>query len=139
MFELFHVIYFACRLLCQKNKKSQPCTAELLLKFISQAKVTTVALTRSDIEELLEMLIYDGKIEKRSHLADCVYKLSPAPLSAYSPSTNEPSPSVWPEWWQRQQHLTSIPCGQCPVFDRCSTDGPITPLTCQYFESWIKM
>jgi hypothetical protein len=33
--------------------------------------------------------------------------------------------------------LTSVPCGVCPVFDRCHDGGVISPATCVYFQKWL--
>ncbi len=34
-------------------------------------------------------------------------------------------------------HLTSMPCGTCPVFDVCSDGGSISPATCVYMAKWL--
>jgi len=34
--------------------------------------------------------------------------------------------------------LTEFPCGMCPLMDRCSENGIISPQTCVYFTKWLE-
>ena len=36
-------------------------------------------------------------------------------------------------------YLTDIPCGKCPVADKCCPGGLISPVTCQYMKDWLAM
>ena len=33
--------------------------------------------------------------------------------------------------------IENAPCLVCPVEGKCSTDGEISPKTCQYIEDWV--
>jgi hypothetical protein len=35
--------------------------------------------------------------------------------------------------------LTDVPCGKCPVADRCCVGGVIAPETCSYMRDWLLM
>ncbi len=34
-------------------------------------------------------------------------------------------------------HFSSVPCGVCPVFEKCSPQGVISPATCTYMSAWL--
>ena len=36
------------------------------------------------------------------------------------------------------QSIENAPCLVCPVEQKCSLDGEISPLTCQYIEAWVR-
>jgi len=81
------------------------------------------------VQMLVNTLIYDGKIEafkkpsrqpilSGGRLDDVLYKLTRISLP--------------------KNGLTSTPCGICPVFDACSDEGDITPITCIYLPKWLE-
>jgi DNA-directed RNA polymerase III subunit RPC6 len=35
-------------------------------------------------------------------------------------------------------HFTQMPCGVCPVIDRCEEGGEISPATCAYYTKWLE-
>jgi hypothetical protein len=37
-----------------------------------------------------------------------------------------------------EDHLTGVPCGVCPVFEKCVPGGVISPTTCVYFSTWLE-
>ena len=97
-----------------------------LVALINDMGIATVSLTVQDIESILNTLICDGKIEK---------------TTVASTNANEAS---------SKQHLyrsvkpivdsapiVRNPCGICPVFKDCHTDGLITPETCVYLNKWL--
>ncbi|PVU95778.1 hypothetical protein BB559_002609 [Furculomyces boomerangus] len=104
-------------------------TALQIRKFIMDNKISTVDLSIEDIKCLLDILVYDGKIERlipyaggmmgsrREEDIDWVYRA----LSIQEDS----SP------------LSEIPCGNCPVYSTCSDDGVISPASCTYFKKWL--
>jgi DNA-directed RNA polymerase III subunit RPC6 len=81
-----------------------------------------IEFTTEDVQALVDCLVYDGEVEEfidprkpgRNTLAYKINKLQ-MPLNG----------------------LTEIPCGRCPVFDRCSDTGDVTPLTCEYYTQWL--
>lgn len=36
-------------------------------------------------------------------------------------------------------YLTDVPCGKCPVADRCCVGGVISPESCSYMRDWLSM
>ncbi|KAJ1731107.1 34-kDa subunit of RNA polymerase III (C) [Coemansia biformis] len=105
-------------------------TASQIKRFISDNRVSTVELTTENIEELLTMLIYDGKIERIAPALDVDRGLRAG--------------AGKPDWMYRalriadkDSPLTDIPCGRCPVASRCSGSGAITPAKCSYLAKWL--
>ncbi|KAJ1966041.1 34-kDa subunit of RNA polymerase III (C) [Dipsacomyces acuminosporus] len=111
-------------------------TSSQIRRFISENKITNVDLSVENIEELLTMLVYDGKIER----------IAPAfnmDMGGGSSSKNG-SRRSGVDWMYRALRITNkdspftdIPCGRCPVFDRCSETGAITPAKCEYYKKWL--
>ncbi|PIA17044.1 RNA polymerase Rpc34 [Coemansia reversa NRRL 1564] len=105
-------------------------TATQIKRFIAENRISNVDLSLDNIEELLTMLVYDGKIERIAPALD-----ADMGLSARFGKT---------DWMYRAQRisskdspLTDIPCGRCPVANRCSNTGSITPAKCEYFSQWL--
>ncbi|KAJ1882558.1 Histidine biosynthesis bifunctional protein hisB [Coemansia sp. RSA 486] len=105
-------------------------TSSQIKRYIVDNRITSVDLSTEHIEELLTMLVYDGKIEK----------VAPAFNVAIGAGASRQKP----DWMYRALRLTAkdsaftdIPCGRCPVFDRCGDTGPVTPAKCEYFQKWL--
>ncbi|OLY85406.1 putative DNA-directed RNA polymerase III subunit rpc6 [Smittium mucronatum] len=104
-------------------------TAAQVRKFIVDNKVSTVDLGLEDIKSLLNVLIYDGKVEKIVPMGiisgigqgenDVEY--------VYRAIVNAAADSP----------LTEVPCGNCPVYNICSSDGEVSPSNCTYFQKWL--
>ncbi|OMJ09944.1 putative DNA-directed RNA polymerase III subunit rpc6 [Smittium culicis] len=104
-------------------------TAVQVRKFIVDNKVSTVDLGIEDIKSLLDVLVYDGKVERilpmgiiagitpGNNDVEYVYRAITAPAN--------------------ESPLTEVPCGNCPVFKLCSEDGDISPSTCTYYQKWL--
>lgn len=75
-------------------------------------------LAESDMEQLLEMLVLEGRLEKISGI---YYRLA----------------SKAAEVDEGYNGFVDAPCGTCPVFDLCQDEGPITARTCVYFAEWL--
>jgi len=100
-----------------------PTLHELTL-FVENSKFTTTTLTRDDIQQLLEVLCYDGRIERVVSGPDgLAYR-----ALRKTPKEIEDGPS---------NGLTEAPCGRCPVFDLCEEGGPVGPSNCEYFKDWL--
>ncbi|KAI8323842.1 RNA polymerase Rpc34 [Martensiomyces pterosporus] len=109
-------------------------TSSQIRRFISENKITNVELSVENIEELLTMLVYDGKIERIAPAFDVDM--------GGSSRNGAGKPSV--DWMYRALRITNkdspftdIPCGRCPVFDHCSETGVITPAKCEYYKKWL--
>ncbi|KAJ2506428.1 34-kDa subunit of RNA polymerase III (C) [Coemansia sp. RSA 2049] len=110
-------------------------TSSQIKRFIHENRITNVDLSTANIEELLTMLVYDGKVERVAPVFDMGAGGGGRPAATSNPRT---------DWMYRalrvnvrDSPLTDIPCGRCPVFDRCSDSGAITPAKCEYFRKWL--
>ncbi|KAG0651389.1 putative DNA-directed RNA polymerase III subunit rpc6 [Hyphodiscus hymeniophilus] len=88
------------------------------------AKDTT--LSAEEIQQLLDLLVYDGKIERLVSGGDAF---------AYKAVRK----TFLDEDDQLDSVLTEAPCGRCPVFDLCEEGGPVGPANCEYFNEWLKL
>lgn len=93
-------------------------TIETIHRWLQNSKLTDVALGVSDINALLEVLIYDGKVEKRSD--GLTYKTVSRMIDDAAPTA-----------------FTEMPCGQCPVFNLCQEGGIVSPESCVYWQDWL--
>ncbi|KAJ2723058.1 34-kDa subunit of RNA polymerase III (C) [Coemansia sp. Benny D115] len=106
-------------------------TSSQIRRFIADNRITNVNLSTENIEELLTMLVYDGKIERLAPAFD----MAIGGARGAKPKT---------EWMYRALSITAkdspftdIPCGRCPVFNRCNVTGDITPAKCEYYKAWL--
>ncbi|KAH0953358.1 hypothetical protein HN011_004278 [Eciton burchellii] len=88
-------------------------------KYISDLGISTVELTISNIEMILNTLIYDGKIEQ-----------------IFSGDGNNLYRTIQP--LVSSTGLMRTTCGLCPVRIQCSDKGLITPIKCQYIQEWLE-
>lgn len=101
-------------------------TLEQIHTFVKISGITNIDISQEDMEFIVNTLVYDGKVEKifpgiRLSGTSCQYKaLRPVALG----HSGNP--------------LMGIPCGACPVADRCCSVGPITPQKCQYYKEWLQ-
>lgn len=86
-----------------------------------------------DIQQLLDVLMWDGRIEqirigeRVGYRAVRVAKQNP-----------ERVPLDSPEFWERPVNgLSTAPCGRCPVFELCEEGGPVWAGGCEYFDQWL--
>lgn len=81
------------------------------------------SLTDRHVMQVLETMKYDGVVEflddPASATGDKLVKYVRSPLGS--------------------NHLTEMPCGRCPVYDKCGDVGDITPVTCPYFQRWLEI
>lgn len=110
-----------------------------IVKFITESKVTFASLSSRDILMLLDRLVYDNLIKRvvsptlqGSAIVDDDEEedeedaRSPYVYKATFPQANSPF-----------SELAGLPCGQCPVMDRCNDTGPVSPQSCSYFIDWL--
>jgi DNA-directed RNA polymerase III subunit RPC6 len=98
-----------------------------LTQFVEEkalAKDTT--LSSEEIQQLLDLLVYDGKIEKLVSGADAF-------------SYKALRKTFLDEDDQLDSALTEAPCGRCPVFNLCEEGGPVGPSNCEYFNEWLEL
>ncbi|RDD44343.1 DNA-directed RNA polymerase III subunit RPC6 [Trichoplax sp. H2] len=98
-------------------------SSEEVWKIITNLKISKVTLTVTDIETILNTLIYDGKAEMKieSDPDGQEFKL----YRAVKPIIDASG-------------LEKTPCGICPVIDQCYENGAISPATCIYMKEWLE-
>ncbi|ODQ54770.1 RNA polymerase Rpc34 [Saitoella complicata NRRL Y-17804] len=86
-------------------------------KWVKSMGITNTELTVSDIMQLLDVLIYDGKIEKRPD------GMTYSAVRDFNKTAQNP--------------FVEAPCGNCPVFNVCEEGGPVNPGSCVYYQDWL--
>lgn len=126
--------------------KSYPTVSDIA-KFIHHAGITNnTTLSEADIQQLVDVLYYDGLVEPVKVNGRKGYRVTRIPKQDtrtcnqrrldHDPSKGgfvasfmgvEPSASG----------LMEAPCGRCPVYDMCEEGGPVSPSNCVYFPQWL--
>jgi DNA-directed RNA polymerase III subunit RPC6 len=102
-------------------------TVDEMTAFILEKGVSKdCTLSSQEIEQLLDVLVYDGKIERHVAGPDAF---------AYKAVRK----TFLEEDEQMNSVLTEAPCGRCPVFDICEEGGPVGPSNCEYFSAWLDL
>ena len=102
-------------------------TVHELTSFIEDKKLARdTTLSAEEIQQLLDLLVYDGRIEKLIISGDAF---------AYKAVRK----TFLDEDDQLDSVLTEAPCGRCPVFDLCEEGGPVGPSNCEYFTEWLSL
>lgn len=102
-------------------------TVHELTQFVEDKKLAKdTTLSSEEIQQLLDLLVYDGKIEKLVAGGDAF---------AYKALRK----TFLDEDDQLDSVLTEAPCGRCPVFDLCEEGGPVGPSNCEYFNEWLSL
>jgi DNA-directed RNA polymerase III subunit RPC6 len=102
-------------------------TVDEMTAFILEKGVSKdCTLSSQEIEQLLDVLVYDGKIERLVAGPDAF---------AYKAVRK----TFLEEDEQMNSVLTEAPCGRCPVFDLCEEGGPVGPSNCEYFSAWLDL
>lgn len=102
--------------LVHRSKAFYPTTTTLAEYLNSIQLLRGKTVRETDMEQLVEMMVLDGTLEKVN-------------ATAYR--------TVLPPSRQVYNGFVDAPCGNCPVFDLCSDEGPITARTCAYFADWL--
>ncbi|KAL2157972.1 hypothetical protein VTH06DRAFT_4781 [Thermothelomyces fergusii] len=128
--------------------KHYPTVAEIA-KFIHDTGITNnTTLGEADIQQLVDVLTYDGLVEMvrvgrrrgyrvaRAVRQDTVpfhkrQKEREAGIGLDRPLVQGAEPL--------SNGLTEAPCGRCPVFDLCEEGGPVSPSNCVYFLQWLEL
>jgi len=92
-------------------------TLSQIYLWVKNSSLTEVELAEADIKSLLDVLMYDGKVERV------------VGGTAYRAVRKTEDMSV--------NGFTESPCGRCPVFNLCKEGGPVSASNCKYFEDWL--
>ncbi|KAG1175697.1 hypothetical protein G6F70_002523 [Rhizopus microsporus] len=114
-------------------------TATEVRRFITESRISSIDLSVQDITSILDLLVYDGDVEKKMPFMSGMEEFSD------DEDDHEHDNSV--QWSYKAvrkavsrlptEALTETPCGRCPVFTFCVEDGPISPFNCEYFKTWL--
>jgi DNA-directed RNA polymerase III subunit RPC6 len=92
---------------------------EIAIK-LRASRVKDVDLRDDHVKSILNVLIYDDRIEE---------------ISSYSQANPMYRTSKW-EMVVKSSPMLNTPCGTCPVFSECKSGYVISPETCIYFPQW---
>ncbi|EEB08052.1 DNA-directed RNA polymerase III complex subunit Rpc34 [Schizosaccharomyces japonicus yFS275] len=84
--------------------------------WLRSTNITEVDLSLANVMSLVDVLVYDGKVEKR-------------PDGTTFRAVRQVEGTI--------DGYTESPCGKCPLNDVCAVDGPVSPMTCEYFDKWL--
>jgi len=121
-------------------------TVTEVAQLINQTGITNnTTLGEADIQQLVDVLCYDGVIEP--------IKVNKRQGYRVTRPTKQDTVSFEKRQQERQagigldrprigveasgNGLTEVPCGRCPVFDLCEEGGPVSPSNCVYFKQWL--
>ncbi|KAK4226665.1 hypothetical protein QBC38DRAFT_479997 [Podospora fimiseda] len=121
-------------------------TIPTITQYIHDLGITSnVTLGESDIKQLVDILVYDGVVEKikvGKRLGYRVIKPTKQCLVPYPDRAKQraaginvdlPYTGLYPE----SNGLTEAPCAKCPVFSLCEEGGTVSPSNCVYFLEWL--
>lgn len=102
-----------------------------LTGWLETQQVSSATLAESDVQQLLDLLEFDDKVEKikvagRAEGEAWAYK-------SVRKSVREEVAGGKVSW------KGEVPCGRCPVFELCEEGGPVGPSGCQYFQRWLDL
>jgi DNA-directed RNA polymerase III subunit RPC6 len=89
--------------------------------------VSQEQLSTEHIKQILNRLLFDLKIETLTLNPDMQRKYKDVG-PWYRPAAQQVS---------HYDRFTSVPCGVCPVFQKCAPGGVISPETCKYLTQWL--
>lgn len=104
--------------LVHKNSPQYPTSASVADWLNSKEILRGKSVREDDMEQLLEMMVLDGRLEK---ISGTNYRtvLTASDTKVYN-------------------GFVDAPCGNCPVFDLCGDEGEISARTCVYFGQWLE-
>jgi len=107
-----------------------------ITSYIDSHPVTNVTLTEQEIEQLMEILVFDDVVEKVE--LGSAGKRAGYEETAFKATRRGLRQVILGEGYVGQQNgFTGAPCGGCPVFELCEVGGPVNPGGCEYFRDWL--
>lgn len=104
------------------------------------------ALTTADLQNLLDVLVFDERIEKMPN-SNGGYRTCKGVYGATEAMKNIMQGKMAADAVEEQQEgagaggsggLSQAPCGKCPVFNLCEDGGPVNANNCEYFYTWLR-
>ena len=93
-----------------------------ITKELNASGISGVVLKESEMQTLLDVLCYDGRVMRV--MDDEGYK-------SVRPTATDDASVIG-------NGLTEAPCGRCPVFNLCEEGGPVNASNCEYFKAWLE-
>ncbi|KAL2141307.1 hypothetical protein VTI28DRAFT_2541 [Corynascus sepedonium] len=128
--------------------KHYPTVAEIA-KFIHDTGITNnTTLGEADIQQLVDVLTYDGLVEmvrvgrRRGYRVARAVKQDTVPFHKRQKEREAGNGLDLPLVQGAEplsNGLTEAPCGRCPVFELCEEGGPVSPSNCVYFLQWLEL
>ncbi|KAJ2902850.1 putative DNA-directed RNA polymerase III subunit rpc6 [Zalerion maritima] len=114
-------------------------TALEITQFISNAKVTEDPLTQSDIQDITNMLEWEGQIEPiRLAKGRIGYEVTvPDRIPATTNPEDENDEVLGIAQEPQISHSAEMPCGTCLVSEQCEPGSKVSPEKCKYYADWL--
>lgn len=104
--------------LVHRHNPQYPTAASVAQWLNSKEILRGKTVREDDMEQLLEMMVLDDRLEKISG-------------TNYRTVLRATDTKVY-------NGFVDAPCGNCPVFDLCGDEGEISARTCVYFGQWLE-
>ncbi|CAG8503597.1 13150_t:CDS:2 [Funneliformis caledonium] len=108
-------------------------TLSKIVQCVQETKVTEIEIEEADIRQILDVLIFEGKIIKK-------FMSNIDPNSMVTDVNRPDTQFVYIAKKARNMNnaWTQAPCGRCPFFENeCTENGEISPSTCIFFPQWL--
>ncbi|KAL1305680.1 hypothetical protein AAFC00_007273 [Neodothiora populina] len=114
-------------------------TVHAIKHFIEQSGFLKNAaeLTIADLQTLLDVLVFDERIEKIGGGYRTVRGVFGATEAMKNMMVGRAVTDAVEEG-DIGNGLSQAPCGQCPVFNLCQEGGPVNARNCEYFATWLR-
>ena len=141
--EFIHVLREQCvKFILARGKV----TLEDVCDFVKQTKLSHVELGQEEVLQIVNTLVYDGKVDAHEELDLDEARDPDDPAGERGGDDDDdldymenvivvyrPASLPIPE----SSAFTAVPCGVCPVFQECAPGGLVSPETCQYMQDWL--
>eukprot|EP00605_Chrysophyceae_sp_TOSAG23-4_P002381 GSChrysophyteH1.ASY1.ANO1.2635.1 assembled CDS len=104
-------------------------SSRLLQQLVGTGIIASNTITVEELEMVLNMLVYDGRLEEVRNAAIGTAASSCHGVVKYRIAKKITVPN----------HLTEMPCGVCPVIAQCREGGVVSPSTCVYMNDWLSL
>ena len=141
--EFIHVLREQCvKFILARGKV----TLEDVCDFVKQTKLSHVELGQEEVLQIVNTLVYDGKVDAHEELEVDKERDPDDPAGEHGGDDDDDldymenvivvyRPASLPI--PKSSAFTAVPCGVCPVFQECAPGGLVSPETCQYMEDWL--
>ncbi|KAL8805749.1 MAG: hypothetical protein Q9182_001782 [Xanthomendoza sp. 2 TL-2023] len=116
-----------------------PTIAEIT-RAINASNLSPVMMKEVEMKQLLDILVWDGKIEEnRSNAGYKAVRRAAVAVMSGQRSNEEGIGGATEDPGGGGSALTEAPCGRCPVMAFCEEGGPVNARSCEYFAEWLEI